>query len=420
MATTQDSRLVRFMSSKIGAVLRSVFAKVEELPLSVMDFGAVGDFSHNDYAAFAAAYAAAPAGGTIVIPAPPKKYFLGSPVVDTGKKVLWLAYFDVSGNPEILRALPGTLRNGSSSISKGTSTDVGSVKITRDASYSGGTPGFVNSALRVESTAGAGATAFEWALTSVMHNYAAVGENVGIYGQGNRYSTGATFGGVFESCDMSFGQSPGTQVGAEIDVWANGADSLNQRVGVDVVIGNAQSIRTGTAGTPPSAHAGVRVGAFYGNATTGGRFKHAFLSSSTSENAFVHSDPAGLEVNQVLAVYSPYSVGIDLSQAACRTAAVRIPENAKFSFNRNDTICLQGCGESLACTIRGSTKLAVTPSGVEINNSLKLCGQGYGTGTGSAALSANRPGGSAVSTPATWMPVEIDGAKYWMPLWADA
>jgi hypothetical protein len=58
-----------------------------------------------------------------------------------------------------------------------------SVYLTRNASYSNGTPGFVNAALYAKTTVGSPSNrtqkAFEWGIVGVVDNYSDFGENVG-------------------------------------------------------------------------------------------------------------------------------------------------------------------------------------------------------------------------------------------------
>jgi hypothetical protein len=127
----------------------------------------------------------------------------------------------------------------------GGATDQASYFFKRRATYSGGTPGFVNSGLRVEtyveSSTGSGtssATAFEWSLLGIVYNYAAAGENVGGYFQGNKYNTGGTWGAVAEAIDhRSAVVDPlDDMIGLEVDVRANGTDNNYSRIGIDVVM----------------------------------------------------------------------------------------------------------------------------------------------------------------------------------------
>ena len=127
----------------------------------------------------------------------------------------------------------------------------------RTANYTGGTPGNVSSALKAKSTVQAGVANFEWTITSVLDNYATAGENVAVYGQGNKRSqTGPTWAGVFEAKDWSASSAnpSGGLVGIEVDVFANGTDVSNNRIGIDIVAG-----RTNPADTTCRVTWGMRM-----------------------------------------------------------------------------------------------------------------------------------------------------------------
>lgn len=76
--TTQDSRLVRFMSGALASVSRTLFDKLGDRPPSLTDFGAVGDETFDCTAAIAKAEACA--SPVIHVPA---GVYLGTQVVTT-------------------------------------------------------------------------------------------------------------------------------------------------------------------------------------------------------------------------------------------------------------------------------------------------------------------------------------------------
>lgn len=131
------------------------------------------------------------------------------------------------------------ISNVNNQIFNGGASDVENVHIVRNANYSGGTPGFVNSAVRVETNvSGAGAAAFEWSFLSVMNNSATGGENVGGYFQGNKVTSGAgpTWGGTIELRELVPINDPNVgTVGLEVDHRSNGTDAHFSRVGLDLV-----------------------------------------------------------------------------------------------------------------------------------------------------------------------------------------
>jgi hypothetical protein len=206
------------------------------------------------------------------------------------------------------------------------------IVLNRLANKPGGTNGHVRSALFVDTTVAAGVTNFEWGITSRVNNSASTGENVGVYGQGNKLSTGGTWGGCFEVCDTAVNpttNSSGGTIGAEVDVWCNGADDFEQRIGIDVVAGNAARMRSDppVAGPKGYAYDGVRIGAF-GNINTEAAF-HYGVKIMSAEQAGIVNIATG-----VRGIYhlGSYTVGIDLSQSNNSDSALRI--------KANDWICL--------------------------------------------------------------------------------
>ena len=107
-----------------------------------------------------------------------------------------------------------------------TSDDEPLLKLMRSTSHSGGSAGFVDFTQLINLTVNAGATNYEWALTSILNNYAAAGENVASYFQANKYGVGPTWSAVFDCRNMTTGTS--TATGAmpcmEMDIGAVGLD----------------------------------------------------------------------------------------------------------------------------------------------------------------------------------------------------
>lgn len=209
--------------------------------------------------------------------------------------------------------------------------------LRRTANYNGGPVGWVNSALFVDTTVSPGATSFEWGVTSRVNNYATAGENVGAYGQGNKFSTGPTWGGVFEVCDMTnaaTGPSTGGAVGLEVDVFGNGDDAYERRIGIDIVVGNAQKIRNGTNGVGKGvAYDGIRIGA-QGNDNSVGEFKYGINILSASQAGIINQSSGVRGIYQT----GTYAVGIDLSQATHTASAIRIKSGDWFAWDANNQI----------------------------------------------------------------------------------
>jgi hypothetical protein len=77
LATSTGSGLIGFLQAGTGAVLRTLQAKLREMPISVKDFGAVGDGVTDDYAAIVLAYTAAVAAGC-ALHFPAGLYYIGT------------------------------------------------------------------------------------------------------------------------------------------------------------------------------------------------------------------------------------------------------------------------------------------------------------------------------------------------------
>lgn len=132
--------------------------------------------------------------------------------------------------------------------------------IFKNPHYTGGTPGFTPATLRIQTNVGANVADYEWGFLSILNNSATGGQNVAIYGQGNKLTgAGPTWAGVFEVQDKSGAANPTTgMVAVEIDCRASGTDSNSLRVGLDLVC-SRYPYNSGIAAT---IGYGYRVGSF--------------------------------------------------------------------------------------------------------------------------------------------------------------
>jgi len=240
-ATFSDASTVNYTPAGTGAVTTTVQTKLRET-ISVVDKGAVANGSTSCLTAFTNAYNAAQAGQTILIPASSSTYAGVNGLLTGSKFVIW----EAQGQPTTgaTWSLPGVINEGFTTRvmfnkEQTTGADYSVLNVRRITNHTGGTPGFVNSTLRVDTVVtDAGVTDFEWAITSVINNHANAGQNVAIYGQGNKYSTGPTWAGVFEAADYYTTVDTagnGATLGLEIDVKANGTDLGLQRFGIDLI-----------------------------------------------------------------------------------------------------------------------------------------------------------------------------------------
>lgn len=282
-----------------------------------------------------------------------------------------------------------------------------SILITREANYSGGTPGFVNSALFVDTTVGSSSNSnqktFEWGITSRIKNYTDYGENVAIYGQGNRISgNGPIWGMVAEATDMTNSNttvSTSGTVGLEVDVWANGTDEFERRIGIDVVVGNAQQIRNNTPGISKGyAYDGIRVGPQSNNINLG-EFKYGLnILNGGGQTAAVVSQANG---TRGIWLKGNNEVGLELS-GTYSSSAIRIPSNSSISFDPTDNIRIKyNPNNALLEFFSGSTRRGYIDMANGADNNLSsgsttsavtLTGDVTGTGTSTVNTSLSSTG----------------------------
>lgn len=203
----------------------------------------------------------------------------------------------------------------------------------RDASgVAGGTPGFVNAAITSITTTGATETAFEWNILGVLDNYSAAGENVAAYFQGNKRSTGPTWGSVSEAKDHTGTANPTAGlIGIEVDLFANGGDSNGRRLGIDLVIGKGVP-----SGATPDVYAGMRFIPFNGDYTNG-EFIHGILMDANMETAIRINNNSG---DRGIYMTGTMVAGIDLV-GTYSAAAIRMEAGHKLAFDALSTVYLQ-------------------------------------------------------------------------------
>ena len=200
-----------------------------------------------------------------------------------------------------------------------------SVNAFRDASaVAGGTVGYVNPTIYARAVTGATETSFEWTNLAIVDNYSAAGENVAIYGQGNKRSTGPTWGIVSEARDFTQVANPTKGlVGIEVGLFANGTDTGFHRVGVDVSVGKGVA-----AGTINTTTYGVRVGPTNDDLTEGQVTDGIALNGNMAVGIQVSSSGTwGIQIS------GTYTVGLDLGTATTSTSAIRIKEGANIAFD---------------------------------------------------------------------------------------
>jgi hypothetical protein len=239
----------------------------------------------------------------------------------------------------------------------------------RNAINTGGSPGTVANALRIQTNVAAGVTNFEWGFLSILLNSAIGGQNVAIYGQGNKETsnTGPTWAGVFEARDVSGAANPVTGlIGLEIDVRASGADNNFNRVGLDLVLtrypynsGPAAVIsygyRVGSFGD-----SGVTVEAGYTVSNTNVGF--AFDCANSTVLAGAMRMPAGASI-----LFD--SVGVNQLLYDSVGLAYHVSGNLACRVNQNGVLNLGTGAYSLASAITSQVVVPVAAGIVQASHS---------------------------------------------------
>jgi hypothetical protein len=361
-------------------------------PYSVTDFGADPTGVKDSTAAFSAIapypYAVIPSGTYLLNTTPT----LGNGVVVAQGNVT------LTGAGAVSFPLNSPSKGEQTARISASSSDISDFAVRRNANYVGGTPGFVNSALRVDTYVAAQATNFEWGITSTLHNTATAGENVAIYGQGLKSSgAGPTWAGVFEARDTSGNANSTTGlIGLEVDVFANGTDTHNARIGADIVCG----IGVG-ATDAPTIYAGIRVGPQNGVSTNATFFNGLLFDNTAIASAGINfsnvNGPVGIAFSGEL------QIGIDLSTVNTSVAAIKVGGGKKLAFDDLSTVYLS----------ESSGSLTLTGGRLILQNGLGIFSAGNISTTATAG-SATLP-----TKPAGFMMIAIDGSTYKIPYYGN-
>ena len=329
------SNSVGYLPAGTGAVATTVQTKLRE-SVSVKDFGAVGNGVADDTATVQAAMAATGdiqfLNGNFNIPS--SISYSGSQILSVGQ------LGEVTGiGASLLGLTTGGLAKRQLLQLNTTGGDTATQYIRRIANHSGGTAEWVSAALNVRSDVNsASATNVEIAVLGALFNYADAGMNCGGYFQGNKYSIGPTWAATLEARDKTGSVNPtGALVGVEVDIFANGGDSNNTRVGVEITIG-----KNAVTDTKCEATYGARVTSVFGDSTQA-RVKRAF------------------------AVYNlEFDCGFDTSQGAQSATGVafRMAAQQKLSFTAtNDRYLTWNTGVFQYWSGGGSPSLEITDAG---------------------------------------------------------
>ena len=310
---------------------------------NVKAFGAVGNGVVNDTAAFASAALCAGPSNPIYVPSG----LYSKSTIANENNYFWVCEnaLDPSGaNPVSLLGHVEQSFANRRLISKTANAagEFAEVQMNKAFSYSGGTPGNVCSNLQLSTSVSAGVTNFVWGITSVLNNSANAGENVAIYGQGNRVAgIGAVWGGVFEARDKTntSGVGKGGTVGIEIDIFANGlVDPSFNRIGLDVVVGKGDA-----SGLACQAGYGVRVTPQASDASNGsfligyqalGATSADFAAGSTSIDAFVAT---GAHTSG-FRIMGSCAIGLNTSTGTISSNAVRLASGQNIAMEGTGVI----------------------------------------------------------------------------------
>lgn len=327
--------------------------KVRQLANSITD-PAFGGVSGSDVAA--ATTAAALAGTEIVFP--PGAWPMSTTPTVTGSHVLTAlpgATFSGAG-ATALGFTAGALRQQIQMNTSG--SDFANQYFRRNANHSGGSPTSVSNCLNVATyVTNAGATNLEWAFTAYMNNSATAGQNVAAYMQAVKNNgAGATWGADIELIESTATNNPTTgSVALELDMSVNGTDSLQNRVGCDLVVRKYNA-----GGAAAVAGWGFRVQA-------GGS--------------------AGSLVTAAFGIGSGMSAtyGLDTSQGTVVTAAVRMAAGQPIAFDAGAVNQLNYDGTGLQYKVSGSSASRLNADGsIQFGGAalgIKLSGTTAGTAT---------------------------------------
>lgn len=288
--------------------------------------------------------------------------------------------------------------------------DFAVMQINRNANYSGGTVGFVGSALRVQTDIKTPSSVgtFEWAGLFILNNKApantsgggpgngAAPQQVAIYGQANKDSTSATWASCLEISDNQGTSANGQAIGQEITVRAIGADTPTpSRVGLHVA-----------AHTQDNNLIGMEWGvAVYATSDTAKdvRFRDVFRVDAIVGNAVLLSNATTNQADSALIRdKGSLAIGIDLSGATYSSSvALRLKAAQRISLDENDTNQLYSSASGI-----------ISKGRLNMVNSFAVPSSGNVTSTATA--------GSGASLPATvsgFISIMIDGVTKKIPFY---
>jgi len=398
LASPSGASLVGYTPAGAGAVATDVQSKLREF-VSVKDFGAVGDGVVDDTAAFQGAYNAVVPGGTILVPPSTGPYIVGS-VVGT-KEVAWWVGFDVQSNLDLLN-LPGIVRciiGHAYTIRRNhaKATDYADLRLDRVANYVGGTNGVVSAALIANVHVSSGVRNCEWGILSVMDNLSAAadgGENVAVYGQAKKRSTGKTWAACFEIDDINgSADATGDTIGIEVTCRASPTttDSNFQRNGIHI------------AGHATEATDWAR--AYWASSDGRLRYREVFSNSAPYTRAVFYNGGNGVDTGNSPALIKDDGSclrGIDLSGA---------------TYSTNEAIKIKS-GHRIALEPTGAVSIWHASNTVVVEGARLFTDQGLSFPSTLVTASASAGTRALPSNPSGFIAIFIDGLGYKIPYYA--
>ena len=266
------------------------------------------------------------------------------------------------------------------------------INILRDASsVSGGTPGFVNVGFIAKTITGATETAFEWNVLGILDNHSASGENVAGYFQGNKKSTGATWGLVAQVEDQT-GTANGGLTAFEIDIGATGADTFGARFGIQMV-----GYRYNKTGAVAEIGTGIYVGSALDD-LAGSYFGTGMLLRDDMITG-IHIATTGANSIYGLRDTGTRAIGAEFV-GSYSVAAIRIDAGQKLGFDLTGTVYMQ----------MDTGVLGLNGTWMNFQQSIGITGSGNTYSSASAGAASALP-----AKPFAYFKVRIDGVAYKVP-----
>lgn len=265
-----------------------------------------------------------------------------------------LVYEDFGGFPTLNTDARIILRKPSP-----TTTDVYNVGILRNAP-TGGTSGFVNSGLRVETTVTGDTDSYEWAgLFKLNVSGTGGGEHVALYAQAFKDANNTAWSFCTELRETVSNPTTGS-LGIEVGMFVTGTDSSEMRHAIDISIGSA-------------------------NNGTGTNIVSSAIRISPSAG-----DPARAQLTNGIQIKGRVTAAVDLTQldVSYSDVTVKMPTNGKLSWrDTNQTVRgelawnstvnswqISGVLNATSATAGGATALPATPAGymhVQLNGTMR-------------------------------------------------